>query len=298
MFPLAAAVCGIDTEAVRARAAPSLAALPATKLLAQLAEGMALVAEHVLTLEEAAQRQTGGGAARAAAAIRAVADEEAGKYLILLDAARCARQPQKVRARQLKRFNLHVPKGVYAEVVDTRPDRFRELVGYVDHLRASHYLDGPNDVDWVFRNSIEAGREERLYVDYVESDDGRRWISPARWDFVASGIDLDSMTSGAVLLLGALHRLGFSSEIGLTVVDRVWRDFIPQPSTRWGEVCERIESTLEQLAAAGAAGGATDLDARTVWESWPFPLHSVEVEVRAVDVDDLRERQTSWVADQ
>ena len=36
------------------------------------------------------------------------------------------------------------------------------------------------DVDWIFRNEVLTTREQRLYVDYVEYDDGsRRWEGPA-----------------------------------------------------------------------------------------------------------------------
>ena len=152
---------------MRPRAFTALASLSPSKLCSALSQGMALIAEHVATLSAAAAAENGPGGARATAAVSVVADEEAAKYLILLDAARAARLPAEIRSRQLRRCSLHIPKGVYAEVVDIRPDRFDELIGYVDSLRVTHYLDGPNDVDWVFRNRVEESREDRLYVDPV-----------------------------------------------------------------------------------------------------------------------------------
>jgi hypothetical protein len=80
------------------------------------------------------------------------------------------------------------------------------LVRYVDLLRRNYYLDGPNDVDWLFRNEIMAEREERLYVDYVETDDGDMWISPRRYDGIGP-----RYASGAVELVGALSRAGMSN---------------------------------------------------------------------------------------
>jgi hypothetical protein len=273
---------------MRPRAVPSLANLPVSQYLAALAEGMSLIAEHVATLEAAAARQP----ARAAAAVRVVADEEAGKYLILLDAARCARRSTDRKVRQLKRCNQHIPKGVYVEAADIRPATFGELLGYIDLLRVSHYLDGPNDVDWIFRNSIEAGREDRLYVDYVETDDGAGWTSPARFDDVWFGV-----ASGATRLVGALDRAGGSTPDGLAIVDAVWHDFVPDPASSWSEVSARNEDTTARWRAAGLGAAAASQDLHIVVDTWTFPLHSTEVERKSADVDELRRRQAAWTPD-
>src|SRR5438105_7753643 len=94
-----------------------LASLPVPKLLASLAEGTSLVAEHVATLDEDAIECS----ARGRAAVRAIADEEAGKFLILMDVARCAHRPQRIRSEQLKRASNHLAKGIYAEVTWMSP---------------------------------------------------------------------------------------------------------------------------------------------------------------------------------
>ena len=53
----------------------------------------------------------------------------------------------------------------------------------VDILRREFYLDGPNDVDWIFRNQILDSRESRLYVDLIADEEGRlTWTSPADRD--------------------------------------------------------------------------------------------------------------------
>ena len=48
------------------------------------------IVEHVCALERAAERLRGEETPRAVEAITAIADEEAGKFLILLDVTRCA----------------------------------------------------------------------------------------------------------------------------------------------------------------------------------------------------------------
>ncbi len=52
-----------------------------------LSEGMALIAEHVLALASGASLLAAMSSPRGAEVLRVVAEEEAAKYLILLDAA-------------------------------------------------------------------------------------------------------------------------------------------------------------------------------------------------------------------
>jgi len=277
---------------MRPRAFTILADYAEPDLLAALAEGMSLIAEHVAALETAAQHQTGPYAARAAAAIRVVADDEAGKYLVLLDVARCARQTVDHKKRQLRRCGNHVAKGTYAKAVDMRPATYRELIRYVGQLRQSHYLDGPNDVDWIFRNEIEAEREDRLYVDFVDTDEGTDWISPERFDTL--GFD---MPSGAVRLVAAMHQAGFSTPTGLSIVADVWRDFVPEDDTHWGEVANRSRETLKRMEAAGVPAQATEADQYRIVDTWSYPLHQTAPEKgkekAEVDPNDLR-RQQEW----
>ena len=63
------------------------------------------LAEHVATLERIAERQEGPSASRAVEVVRVVSDEEAGKFLILLDVARAA------FARQGRLSNGQRPRG-------------------------------------------------------------------------------------------------------------------------------------------------------------------------------------------
>jgi len=167
---------------MRPRAFTKLASYREPKLLVALAEGMSLIAEHVVALDTTAGQQTGPHAARATSAIRAISDEEAGKYLVLLDVARCAREKAAKKADQLRRCRDDVVKGIYARMADMRPATYEELIGYVELLRPNHCLDGPSGMDWIFRNEIEAEREDHLYVDFVETDDGDGWLSPERFD--------------------------------------------------------------------------------------------------------------------
>jgi hypothetical protein len=273
---------------MRPRAIAKLAAQPVPILLERLGEGMTLIAEHVAALEaDVAAEQP----RRASAAIRVVSEEEAGKYLVLLDAARCARAPIGTRSRQLKRANEHLAKGIYARAAEIRPATFTELGGYVRLLRRSHYLDGPNDVDWIFRNEIEARREERLYVDFVETDDGDEWQTPQTWDGL-----LAEPPSDACELVAALDRVGFSTDRALAIVAEVWDGVRPVAGTHWQENRARTVATLEQVAVQmNSAADPADLE--RIADTWSFPLWHVDLTRIDVDLADLRQRQQDWDPD-
>jgi AbiV family abortive infection protein len=276
---------------MRPRATSKLASLPEDKLMPILAEGLPLIAEHVAALTNSAEHQAGLSAVRGANAIQVVATEEAGKYLVLLDAVRCARASQKIKARQLQRFGDHLAKGIYAKVTDWSPATFGEILGYIDQLRQSHYLDGPSDMDWIFRNEIEAEREELLYIDYVETDEGDRWVSPQQWRD-SLGV---SYTPDAIRLIAAMNRAGFAKPETLSIIVDVWDGFIPSADTHWQVVRNLNVRTLNRMSAAGI-----DIeleDARMICDRWPFPLHHADLQLIRVDPEDLRRQQREGAFD-
>ena len=163
---------------MRARAIKALNRLGDAELFSAVAEGMALVVKHGDHLWNAATTLYDTGQHHAARILALIVEEEAAKYLILIDAIRCPRLPQDRRACQLGRFNEHLAKGLYAEAAQMRPSDLRQLQEYLNPYRHELYLDGPNDVDWIFRNEIIEERESSLYVDYVEGNDGLYWSDP------------------------------------------------------------------------------------------------------------------------
>ena len=65
-----------------------LASVPKAGFFGVLGQGMDAIASHVETLVGAAERSSNAGDSLAAEILLAIAREEAGKFLILLDAAR------------------------------------------------------------------------------------------------------------------------------------------------------------------------------------------------------------------
>ena len=99
-------------------------------------------------------------------------------------------------------------------------------------------------------------------------------------------------------LILALTHAGIATEGGLKVIADVWRDFVPEPDTRWQEVARRNRQTLRALEEQDLT--TCDFvapDPRIILDEWTFPLHHEDLSMIPVDVEELRERQRNWSPD-
>jgi AbiV family abortive infection protein len=261
--------------------------LPSSARLPIVQGGLAALAEHVARLRSSTERLINQGDARAARVVDATASEEAAKALVLLDLVRLGWK-EDARARILiKYFYRHLQRGIYAEMVDMSPASYGEVRQIVDRLRLSHYLDGPNDVDWVFRNEVESAREEAIYVDYIETDEGPRWVSPAwRDDVTLWG------PSRATTLVGSLDRAGLLTLDGLKLIASEWNGVVFVDDSHWQEVETRTWAVLQGAEVAGLfSPELTSRDTSLILESWGFPLHSLDLSLQRVTDEELRAEQ-------
>jgi len=269
--------------------------LPKTERLALIAEGLELLAEHVDTLRDDLIHLQEAGRSRGAAVIDGLASEEAAKLLILLDVVRMGWTDTDAVRGQLRNFYNHLARGIYARVIDGRPADLAEVRRYAESLRRSLYLDGPNDVDWIFRNIVEADREESLYVDYVTTEGDSAWITPAR----LSDLKLSSWPSMVIDLALALHRFGCTSEEGLEIIAKEWSGVSLADDTHWGVVEQVNRSILEKLEAAGlCSADLTQRDVRLAVEQWTFPLGGLDLSAIKVTKTELAAERERWVASQ
>jgi hypothetical protein len=253
-----------------------------------IAEGLGLLAEHVATLREDVLHLDDADRPRGYAVLAAQSEEEAAKALILLDLVRMDWRDHKIVSRQIGRFYNHLARCIYVDATQMRPADFREVRARVDWLRQSHYLDGPNDVDWIFRSQLIAEREDSLYVDYVHEEEGDRWSTPARDD----GFHLGAETA-VQDLVGALHRTGCTSRGGIEVVARAWSGQPIDDDTHWQEVVAVNRAIVAELAERGRAlPNATTDDPRRVIGQWHFPLADIDLKDRG-SVGTAGSRQSS-----
>lgn len=255
-----------------------LASVPKAKFFEVLGQGLDAVASHVETLVGAAIRSDDVGDRLPAEILMAIAGQEVGKFLVLLDAARIPYNDRRRMTSQLKRAGDHLAKSLYVDMADVRAATLSGVERYLAEVRQSHYLDGPNDADWIFRNRALANREDVMYVDYQETDEGFIWHKPSVGQF---GTRL--YVTQVFHLVADMHSSGFCDPAGLEVVNRVWRNVVPtngsngSDDTHWVDIKSRNVDTLEQIVAAGVVAGMGEVARRRIVNHWTFPLHSVDL---------------------
>src|SRR5215813_12890465 len=143
---------------MRERALRDICQLNDAELFATLAEGMDHILcnaeEYYTDSEHMADHKRGPSFG----VLRNIAEEEAAKYLILLDAVRCPRQGSRF-SKHLKRFYEHLARGIYASLTLGQPRTYADLRQIVDEERQSLFLDGPDGDNFIYRNRILERRE-------------------------------------------------------------------------------------------------------------------------------------------
>lgn len=280
------------------RAHDAFAKFPNERLFQVLSEGIPLISANAAGYDAAARQLHQQGDHHASEVLRGIAAEEAAKALILMDLVRCPRGVPE-RVKQAKRFGGHLAKRIYAEMSSYfRIWSFGELERAVELDCRPYYLDGPNQVDWIFRNAILEKREEVLYVDFIqgltEETDTYEWRVPpdsrARWRLFGSDV---YRTSDCVQLVQDLLTVGACSAEGLAVLADLWRDYRPEPDSTRKQLREWIRQTLDRLADLGLSGGNAPAAERIV-RHWQFPMWSIpmrEFHRQSGDLSQLREQR-------
>ncbi|WP_327038951.1 hypothetical protein [Micromonospora maris] len=275
-----------------ARGLKSVLNLPEQRRFAVMAEGMDRLASSVAILAADAAALAGSRRHQSAAVLRCFADEEAAKILILLDVARAGWKDRTAVEDLLRWFYRHLARGLYVQAYDGRPADLAEVRRYVNGLRAEFYLDGPTGDDWIFRNEIMAGREERLYVDYASDEDGiGRWTGPAdRAAMFDEPYRFPAPPSVAVQLVAAMYRIGLVSHAGLEATGKVWQGLTVDDTTHWTQMRPHNVAVVERLAAKGLIPDNEEgwHAARFVCDHWSFPLYSLDLDMEKVAIAELQ----------
>ena len=258
-------------------------------LFEEISAGIEQIVRGIDRLDGAARSLSIGSNEYPARILGNLAEEEASKILILIDAIRCPLDQREERSRSLRYFYDHLSKGIYAEVCNWGGIlTFEEMKQAVNRERTALYLDGPNDVDWIFPNRILQGREDDIYVNYVRDDDTRRyWTSPVG-AAENSLFPYHKRTPMVLRIANALFAVGVTSAAGLSVLAETWRPIRMTPDFDINQLREVNRRTLTALDAHGILRAAADNVYRTIAQSWPFPLYSLELRALKVDRGDLK----------
>ncbi len=278
---------------MRPKAIKDLSRLTDRDLFKSVAEGLSLILENAQHLREDSEKLAADGRFSGYQVLRTVAEEEASKFLILIDAIRCPRTPADRWSGQLERFHNHVSKGLYSWACNCRPATFGRLQEYLNLKRQEFYLDGPNDVDWIFRNDILQRREEALYVDYVETDEGHVWLDPSRYSRSDRPISRGLVLPG-LMISEALASVGASSAEGLAVLADVWRATSPSFDLHWDVIRDLNGETLIQLEKRGLLRETSHEVRERILDRWQFPMYDLDLSLVKVKKEELREMQRNW----
>ncbi len=283
---------------MRPRAVCHLSQLSDSKFFEAVAEGLRLILDNARRLITSANALHQGKHFHGARIMRALSEEEASKFLILVDAVRCPRQPADRLANQLKRFGDHLAKGLYGEACGMRPTTLGQLQEYLDARRETFYLDGPNDVDWIFRNAVIQKREEVLYVDYVASDEGHYWQDPSMYDHEIYGsILVGAIEPLSVTIASALHEAGVATANGLATVAEIWRPIPMHQDMHVRELWEFNRQTLERLNPQALTQDCALAVLHAVVNDWQFPMYGLNLNFKDVRIELLREQQRRSMLD-
>ncbi len=275
---------------MRLRAVHELAHLGDAEFFPEIETGAGLCFANAARIMEDVTRLAEEGRYQAAKILQNVANEEAAKAMILLDAARCPRNPSALLVRQLRYFADHLPKGLYVSVAEIRPVSFGEVREWVNRERKQYYLDGPDGGEWLFSNSILTSREQSMYVDFIAVDDSKWWHDPAGHHLPVLGAE-DFRPSGIFRMVSALHAAGWFRADALAVIAEMWRPVNIHDGMTIHELRDCNQATLRILDTKGLLRDAGNETFGLIVNLGPFPLHPLDLTQEKVNKQELLDQR-------
>ncbi|RDH86963.1 MAG: hypothetical protein DIZ78_05505 [endosymbiont of Escarpia spicata] len=275
------------------RAIRDLNQLSDNDLFYEIAIGLNKIYENCCELSESSKHLFENNNYRASNIIYSIANEEAAKYIILIDTLRCPRKNKKSITKQLAKFNDHMAKGVYAKLCGWSVSTYKELCSYIEGELDQYYLDGPMDIDWIFRNSIISNREEAFYVDYVQYDDeGHEWLAPKSNDTL--GKSAYFTISPIISLVKALHNIGIENIESIKLFSDFWRTFEITDNTHIQELYDANLECLNILDDKDLLVATEEDQYSLVIKSLPFPLYNKDMKEKKISIQSLKNAQNDW----
>lgn len=280
---------------MKTKAIKNLCKLSDIDLFNELSKGFEYIIQNVNKIENDSKYLYDKDRYRGARVLRIMAEEEAAKYLILLDAVRCPRNGKNF-SRQLNRIYEHLSKGIYTEYCGMKPMYFHEILKWIEIAREKYYLDGPMDVDWIFHNEIIQKREEAIYVDYVENDNKNIWLTPLRYEKLGKFTVMTPISS-SINLVNQLHIIGLTKPESLKIIAEVWRPVEIHDEFSWPSLRELNHHTIKELDNCNQLVEQDKNIYRQIIEEWQYPLHSIDLSMIDTDKDELKNIQKNFNPD-
>jgi len=275
---------------MRPKAIQDLLRLSDKDFFVQVSTGYEQVLKHALALDTSVQILAKKKQVQGNRILSLISEEEAAKCLILMDAIRCPRKPEKILSDHLRKFNDHLSKALYSEGCYVASPDFEYFINYVNNERKDFQLDDPTDFDEIWRNRLVSGREEAMYVDYIEMDDTSHvWLIPDKNEFF-----LDE-TSLALLLAKAFYDTGCTTAAALQVIAKFWRNRTLAPSFTYSELQELNKQTLDELGKHNLLKNKSELNFRIIINTWKFPIYSIDTTIFKGNKKELQKFREQWL---
>jgi len=278
---------------MRTRAVQDLAKLHEKEFFDEISEDLSLVADNAIRINHDAQVLFNNKQMRGARVLSVFAEEESAKFLILLDAVRCPRTPQSRLCNHLGKYYSHLAKGLYAECCNWKPSIFAELKDGIIRESHDYYLDGPNDIDWIFKNNIIQSREDTLYVNYVENDGKHYWQSPEQLDTMFAIYSVPA----SVVLVTSLRNIGCTKPESLKVIAARWFDVPISDDLTWRTVQDTNFAILEEMDRSLILNDQPSSEYSCVANKWSFPMYDLDLKEIKVDKKQLEQVRREWSPD-
>ena len=201
-----------------------------------------------------------------------LAEEEAGKFLLLLDAVRC---PRGNLSKHLKQFNSHIAKGIYAVSSYWQFSDFAEVILEINrYYKQNALIFIEPEGAWIARNPITTQRELQYYADYVVAYTGKpRWINPSEDNRTSPPLEIPE----ALELANALYNSGFSKPGSLEKIAEIWRPVQMSDNYSADDLYKQNLKTLKQLSDDELLEDQPEEIYHLISISWSFPMHSIEL---------------------
>ncbi len=276
------------------RQAYKISQKPYEERLDLIAEGLPIILESAASLWNAATKLTENP--REYQILEGLAEEEAAKILILLDAVRCPKSLVSSKMGQIiKNFYDHLARILYGEAQGWKPSNLEELRRYVDQERRAHYLDGDSG-EHIFPNWSVFKRESLLYADLASYEGG-----PLHWN-KPQGMPAELFANPyirkpySLKIAEALSALGALERRGLAIIAEVWGQLEFKTFENFENSEELTRQMTERLIADDLTSEqASNADVQLLYDVWQMPMYNLDLRLLDVTLEELNEeRQTVW----
>lgn len=275
---------------MKTRQFKKLAGAPRSQQVDLVLEGLTAIGANVSALSDELEKCNKARAFRSARLVCNAGREEAGKFLILIDAWRAPGAEQRAMSKQFARAGDHLSKLIYARIAEYAIASQAELLRAVESHRKSRYLDGPNDYDWIFRNDLLSERENALYVDLVDAEGKLEW-------WMTSDDEMSTPVPSSMRLVGELLASQLVSPAGLRALQEAWRGFDAHEDSHCQDWQDRTARALSTFPDTNVQGGRLNAGASFIARRWPMPMVELRVEQDIVSVEALvAEREAAHMA--